>query len=132
MAKNKNLDFEAMFGNFDRTKKKSDAPAVDSRPQVETPVQAVPPSVPASSVAGVNEEQVLQGKQAKKGSTQKKEYNYGTKRTFPIHDDLWGDALIVMQAKGMTQVEWINNLIRSEVEANRETIIAVKKMRGEI
>jgi len=73
-----------------------------------------------------------QGKQGKQGSQPKKEYNYGTKRTFPIPDELWDDALILMQIQGLKQVVFIQELIRNAVDSHREEITTVKKMRGEL
>ena len=133
MAKRKLDMFDDMFNELDKRAagaKPEGQPAAQT--VIEKPVEQQPaaPSVPVEQ-----ENQVLQGKQAKQGkskNTGKKEYYYGTKRTFPIPDDLWDDALIVMQAAGKKQVEWINDLIRQAVEINRPTIDAVKKLRGDL
>ena len=131
MARKKLDMFDDMFNELNKRaagEKPEGQPAAQT--VVEKPVQQQPaaPSVPTEQ-----EKQVLQGKQAKQGkNTEKKEYDYGTKHTFPIPDDLWNDALIVMQAAGKKQVEWINDLIRQAVEINRPTIEAVKKLRGDL
>lgn len=131
MAKAK-FSLDSMFGNFNRSQSSDTAPSEE-----QAPLSAVVPTSPSSTSpvsrpAVTEEKQVLQGKLVKKGKTQKKEYNYGTKRTFPIPDELWDDALIIMQAKGLKQVEFIQGLIRDCVEANSEMIATVKKMRGEL
>lgn len=131
MGKN-NFDLESMFGELNKRASKSKERAAVQK--IEQPPRAAvvpePSAVTPSVVTKPGEKQVLQGKLAKQAKTQKKEYNYGTKRTFPIPDELWDDALIVMQAQGLKQVEFIQGLIRGAVEANREMIDTVKKMRG--
>lgn len=132
MAKNNDTLFGDIFGELNKTAQGGISANGISKPQpptttaVVTVEQTEKPATVASEVVGTN----LQGKLAKQGKTQKKEYNYGTKRTFPIPDELWDDALIVMQAQGLKQVEFIQGLIRDAVEANREMINTVKKMRG--
>lgn len=132
MAKNNNALFGDIFGELNKTAQGGKAANGMPKPQpptttaAATVVQTEKPATVPDAVTGTN----LQGKLAKQGKTQKKEYNYGTKRTFPIPDELWDDALIVMQAQGLKQVEFIQGLIRDAVEANREMIDTVKKMRG--
>lgn len=121
MAKNKDALFGDIFGELNKTAQGGQPTASDA--------PATQPT--ATTVVGVHSETDLQGKQGKQARTQKKKYDYGTKRTFPIPDDLWNDALIVMQAQGKKQVEFIQDLISRAVEENRATIEAVKKMRGE-
>lgn len=134
MAKNNDTLFGDIFGELNKTAQGGKAANGMPKPQPPTTTAAVtvaqtekPATVPGA-VAGTN----LQGKLAKQGKTQKKEYDYGTKRTFPIPDELWDDALIVMQAQGLRQVQFIQGLIRNAVEENREIINTVKKMRGDV
>lgn len=135
MAKN-NLDLGSMFGELEKRASKPeerlDAPQAEPQPPIIPVASEQPSAVTPSPVVKSEDKQVLQGKQAKQGKAQKKEYNYGTKRTFPIPDELWDDALIVMQAQGLKQVEFIQGLIRDAVEANREIIDTVKRMRGDV
>lgn len=105
------------------------------QPAAPAPVASVtivePVEQPAAPAPVVEPQTVLQGKLAKNKSTQKqkKNYNYGTKHTFPIPDELWSDAMLLMQAQGRSQVDFIHALIKNAVAENRGTIEAVKKMR---
>lgn len=135
MAKNNNNLFGDIFGELNKTAQGGQAANGKPSAQPSTTTASAPviaqseKPVTAPSVAtGTN----LQGKLAKQGKQEKKKYDYGTKRTFPIPDELWNDALIVMQAQGKKQVEFIQDLISRAVEENRTTIEAVKKMRGEL
>lgn len=95
---------------------------------VEQPTEIPAVKQPTSGAARTD----LQGKLVKQEKKQKKNYDYGTKHTFPIPDELWRDAMLLMQAQGLSQVDFIQGLIRSAVEANRGAIKAVKQMRGEL
>lgn len=133
MAKNNDTLFGDIFGELNKTAQGGQV--VTGKPATKPFTAAAPLSVaqtekPAAAqvaATGTN----LQGKLAKQGKQEKRKYDYGTKRTFPIPDDLWNDALIVMQAQGLKQVEFIQGLIQRCVEENRTTIETVKKMRGE-
>lgn len=135
MAKNGGNLFGDIFGELNKTAQGGQAtngtPSVQPSPSTTAApviVQTEKPATAPGAATGKN----LQGKLAKQGKQEKKVYDYGTKRTFPIPDELWNDALIVMQAQGKKQVEFIQDLIRSAVEENRATIETVKKMRGEL
>ena len=137
MAKNNNDLFGDIFGELNKTAqggqaangKPSEQPSTTTAvPQV---AQTEKPATAPGAATGTNL-QGKQGKLAKQGKQEKKVYDYGTKRTFPIPDELWNDALIVMQAQGKKQVEFIQDLIRSAVEENKTTIETVKRMRGEL
>ena len=132
MAKNNDALFGDIFGELNKTAQGGQAangkPSTQPSTTTAPIVQAEKPATAPGAASGTN----LQGKLAKQGKQEKKKYDYGTKRTFPIPDELWNDALIVMQAQGKKQVEFIQDLISRAVEENRATIEAVKKMRGEL
>lgn len=133
MAKNSDALFGDIFGELNKTAQGGQAAngkpfAQPSNTTAPVIVQTEKPATAPGAATGTN----LQGKLAKQGKQGKKKYDYGTKRTFPIPDELWNDALIVMQAQGKKQVEFIQDLISRAVEENRPTIEAVKKMRGEL
>lgn len=133
MAKNNDTLFGDIFGELNKTAQGGQVAA--GKPATKPSTTAAPLSVaqiekPAAAQSAATETN-LQGKLAKQGKQEKKKYDYGTKRTFPIPDDLWNDALIVMQAQGLKQVEFIQGLIQRCVDENRTTIETVKKMRGE-
>ena len=134
MAKNNDALFGDIFGELNKTAQGGQA--ASSKPSAQPSTTTAPVIMqtekPASSAASVATGTNLQGKLAKQGKQERKKYDYGTKRTFPIPDELWNDALIVMQAQGKKQVEFIQDLISRAVEENRATIEAVKKMRGEL
>lgn len=135
MAKNNSNLFGDIFGELNKTAQggqtANGTPSAQPSPTT-APMQVAQTEKPAAmqgAATGTN----LQGKLAKQGKQEKKKvYDYGTKRTFPIPDELWNDALIVMQAQGKKQVEFIQDLISRAVEENRTTIETVKKMRGEL
>ncbi len=134
MAKNKTEGlFGDIFGELNKTAQGGQtANATPSgQPSASTTLintQVEKPVATPGAATGTN----LQGKLAKQGKQEKKKYDYGTKRTFPIPDELWNDALIVMQTQGKKQVEFIQDLISRAVAENQATIEAVKKMRGEL
>lgn len=97
------------------------SPVVAEQP---APLPTVQPPVASADTS------ILQGKLARQAKKEKKNYNYGTKHTFPIPDELWNDAMLLIQAKGLSQVDFIQELIRCAVEENRGAINAVKQMRG--
>lgn len=126
MAKKGDALFGDIFGELNKTAQGGQA--ANGKPFTQPSTTTAQQAVQTDAATGAN----FQGKLAKQGKQEKKKYDYGTKRTFPIPDELWNDALIVMQAQGKKQVEFIQDLIRSAVEENRATIEAVKKMRGEL
>ena len=137
MAKNGNNLFGDIFGELNKTARggQTDNGTPSAQPSTTAAAaQFVQTEKPATATAAATATnlQGKQGKLAKQGKQEKKVYDYGTKRTFPIPDELWNDALIVMQAQGKKQVEFIQDLIRSAVEENRTTIETVKRMRGEL
>lgn len=131
MAKNNSNLFGDIFGELNKTAQGGQTANSTQSAQPSTTnnapqaMQTEKSAAAQGTAAGTN----LQGKLAKQG---KKKYDYGTKRTFPIPDELWNDALIVMQAQGKKQVEFIQDLISRAVAENQATIEAVKKMRGEL
>lgn len=134
MAKNNDALFGDIFGELTKTAqggKAANNGTTSAQPSTATAQPIALHTEKSVATPSVTTETDLQGKLAKQGKTQKKKYDYGTKRTFPIPDELWNDALIVMQAQGKKQVEFIQDLISRAVEENRATIEAVKKMRGE-
>ncbi len=149
MAKNGNLFGDIGAELLKRAQGTSQQPAAPAT--VATPTEQQAASAPVASVAVVEPvvqptakvaqvepveapvaepSATLQGKLAKKEKTKKKNYNYGTKHTFPIPDELWGDAVLLMQAQGLSQVDFIQTLIKNAVAENRSAIEAVKKMRS--
>lgn len=134
MAKNNDALFGDIFGELNKTAQGGQAAngATSVQPSTTAAAPQVAQVEKPAAAASVATGTILQGKLAKQGKQEKKKYDYGTKRTFPIPDELWNDALIVMQAQGKKQVEFIQDLISRAVEENRPTIEAVKKMRGEL
>lgn len=123
MAKT-NYDLTAMFGELEKTAQGQRSVPI---PQQSAATLESDKKATVASPAGKPAKQVLQGKQGKEKS--QKHYDYGTKRTFPIPDDLWEDALLLMQGKGLKQVEFINDLIRQAVTDNAALIATLKSMR---
>lgn len=134
MAKNNSNLFGDIFGELNKTAQGGQTAngTPSAQPSTTTAAAQVAQTEKSVATSGAATATNLQGKLAKQGKQAKRVYDYGTKRTFPIPDELWNDALIVMQAQGKKQVEFIQDLIRNAVEENRTTIETVKRMRGEL
>lgn len=129
MAK-KNYDIDALF-----EEQPAAAPAVGveqkkpvaAAPQPEQPlnVETQAPTEPSAPV------EKTQKKQAnKQTSKQAKDEEKGSKskRTFEINDAVWEDVETLLFVKKIKQVDFINDLLKSAVEANRELIERFKKV----
>lgn len=111
------------------------APAVDV--EQKKPVEAAPqpaqpldvgtqaPAVPAAPVERTQKKQV--NKQTSKQATDE-EKGSKSKRTFEINDAVWEDVETLLFVKKIKQVDFINDLLKSAVEANRELIERFKKV----
>ena len=49
-----------------------------------------------------------------------------TKRTWKIKDELWEDFVILVSISGLTQAEFVNNLISDAIEKDCEKILNYK------